>query len=169
MIRLNVTPSLKRLQVQTRKRYFLCKQCQGILLYHDFILVGPVGIWIAGGEAQASTQVEFVNLNSSTNQLPNLPKSINSDPSMFMHNETIMICGGWNNRKTCLKLQEGTWTEYNSLKEKRESAAVVSTTTATFIFGGWESKDTYEYLENNASNWILGTAKIPGGLLADAA
>ena len=30
------------------------------------------------------------------------------------------------------------------MKRERDKAAVVSTTTATFIFGGWRNKDTYE-------------------------
>ena len=47
------------------------------------------------------------------------------------------------------------------MKEERSNAAVVSTTIATFIFGGSESKDTFEYLEKNASDWKLGTAYIP--------
>ena len=128
-------------------------------------LVGPVGIWIAGEqETNQISTVEFIAENNSNSQLvPNLPKSIYDSPSMFLHNETIMLCGGGNNLKTCLKLQEGSWTEYNSLKEERGDAAVVSTTTATFIFGGWGSQDTFEYLEKNTSNWILGKAKIPGG------
>ena len=82
---------------------------------------------------------------------------------MFLHNETIMLCGGKNNQQTCLKLEEDTWTDYNSFKEERFYASVVSTTTATFIFGGWSSIDTFEYLEKKASDWILETAKIPGG------
>ena len=82
---------------------------------------------------------------------------------MFLHNESIMLCGGEKNLKTCLKLQEGTWTEYTSMKRERDKAAVVSTTTATFIFGGWRNKDTYEYLENNAFEWKLGTANITDG------
>ena len=85
---------------------------------------------------------------------------------MFLHNETVMICGGYHNLKTCLKLQEGTWTEYNSLKEERSYAAVVSTHTTTFIFGGDKSEDTYEYLEKNASEWKLGLTKIPGGFIS---
>ena len=102
-------------------------------------------------------------MNNSNNQLvPNLPKIIHDSPSMFLHNETILLCGGENNLKTCLKLQEGTWTEYNSLKEERTDAAVASATTATFIFGGLGSEDTYEYLEKNASEWKLGQTKIPG-------
>ena len=118
---------------------------------------------VAGGSNRNGlASVEAIQINGNKLQLPNLPKYIIDSPSMFLHNETIMLCGGSNNRKTCLKLQEGTWTKYNSLKEKRRDAAVVSTTTATFIFGGLYSKDTYEYLEKNASNWIRGTAKIPG-------
>ena len=123
-------------------------------------------ILIAGGAADLNylplASVEFISKNNSNNRLPNLPKSISASPSMFLHNETIMLCGGQKNFQTCLKLQEGTWTEYNSLKERRSLAAVVSTTTATFIFGGDESRDTYEYLEKNASKWKLGETKIPG-------
>ena len=83
---------------------------------------------------------------------------------MFLHNETIMLCGGGNNLKTCFKLQEGTWTKYNSLKEERRNAAGVSTATATFIFGGHENRDTYEYLEKYESEWKLGETRIPDGL-----
>ena len=103
-------------------------------------------------------------MNNSNNQLvPNLPKIIHDSPSMFLHNETILLCGGENNLKTCLKLQEGTWTEYNSLKEERRVAAVVSTTKATFIFGGsFDSFDSFEYLEKNTSEWKLGETKVPG-------
>ena len=81
---------------------------------------------------------------------------------MFLHNETIMLCGGKNNQQTCLKLEEDTWTDYNSFKEERFYASVVSTTTATFIFGGLGSEHNYEYLEKNASEWKLGQTKIPG-------
>ena len=123
-------------------------------------------ILIAGGTDSNNVPLvsaEFISdgTNNNNNLLPNLPKSIHWSPSMFLHNETIMLCGGENNRKTCLKLQEGTWTEYNSLKEERSNAAVVSTTIATFIFGGSESNDTFEYLDKNASDWKLGTAYIP--------
>ena len=136
-------------------------------LYFSYDLVGPVGLWIAGGYNghNDSTTVEFIAVNNSDNQLvPYLPKSISWSPSMFMHNETIMICGGIDNFKTCLKLQEGSWTEYNSMRVRRDFAAVVSTITATFIFGGSRGKDTYEYLEKNAPEWKLGKIKIPGGL-----
>ena len=136
-----------------------------IFLYN---LVGPVGLWIAGGyggdEFEPSATVEFIAENNSNSQLvPDLPQPISQSPSMFLHNETIILCGGFNNLKTCLKLQEGTWTEYTSMKRERDKAAVVSTTTATFIFGGWRNKDTYEYLENNAFEWKLGTANITDG------
>ena len=125
-------------------------------------------ILIAGGDDQNSKLASAESIISDTNNnlLPNLPKPIHYSPSMFLHNDTIMLCGGKNNQnnpKTCLKLQEGSWTENNSLKKTRVYAAIVSTTTATFIFGGSRSRGTFEYLEQNTSNWILGTAKIPGG------
>ena len=124
-------------------------------------------IMIAGGENLNSVlaSAEFISeTNNNNNGLTNLPKSVFFNPSMFLHNETIMICGGSNNLKTCLKLEEGNWTEYNSLKQERRDATVVSTTTSTFIFGGTFSKDTYEYLEKNGSAWKLGETNIPDGL-----
>ena len=127
-------------------------------------LVGPAGLWIAGGDATAT--VEYIAVNNNNSQfIPNLPTPISSFPSMFLHNETIMLCGGYSNEQSCLKLQEGTWTEYNSLKKERTDAGVVSTTTATFIFGSSysSSTDTYEYLEKDASQWKLGETKIPEG------
>ena len=127
------------------------------------VLVGPVGIWIAGGGwYELSATVEFIPMNNSNSQLiPKLPKTI-CYPSMFQHNEAILLCGGDNNLKTCLKLQGDKWTEYNFLKEERTNAAVVSTNTATFLFGGDKGGDTYEYLEKNASEWKRGETKIPG-------
>ena len=124
---------------------------------------------IAGGEKRKTdlASVEAIQIYGNKQRLPNLPSLISGSPSMFLHNKTIMLCGGDNNLKTCLKLQEGTWTEYNSLKKERKYGAVVSTTTTTFIFGsktGWIlSEDTYEYLEKNASDWKLGKTKIPHG------
>ena len=43
----------------------------------------------------------------------------------------------------------------------RSYSSVVSTTSATFIFGGYYSKDTFEYLEKGALEWKLGETKIP--------
>ena len=127
-------------------------------------LVGPVGLWIAGGRNLdgSTAKVEFIAVNSSSQLAPDLPKTIASYPSMFLHNETIVLCGGYHNEKSCLKLQEGTWTKYNSLKKERSFAAVVSTTKATFIFGGWGNADSFEYLEKNTSEWKLGETKVPG-------
>ena len=140
-----------------------------VLIHVIFLydLVGPFGLWIAGGILDGYEKiatVEFIAENNSNNQLvPNLPKPIHNSPSMFLHNETIMICGGSHNLKTCLKLKEGTWTEYNSLKEERNYASVVSTSTATFIFGGVSKDKTFEYLKKNASEWKLGQIRIPDG------
>ena len=121
-------------------------------------------ILILGGQRTLDpSSGEAIQFNGNKQQLPTLPQPIFSYPSMLLHNEMIMLCGGSNNMKTCLKPQEGTWTNYNSLKIERYNAAVASTNTATFIFGGWGSKDTYEYLEKNSSEWKLGKSKIPGG------
>ena len=119
---------------------------------------------VAGGQDLHSklASVEFISATNESNLLPRLPIQIYDAPYMFLHCETIMVCGGERNLRTCLKLQDGTWTKYNSLKKDRSSASVVLTTKATYIFGGGYSQDTYEYLEKNASTWNLGERKIPG-------
>lgn len=80
---------------------------------------------------------------------------------MFLHNETLVICET-DYTKKCLRLEGGSWTEYNSLNDARDSASSVSTSTTNFIFGGYQRHDyTFEYLEQNSNDWMLGTTNLP--------
>ena len=95
-------------------------------------------------------------------QLPNLPKGIHGSPFMINHNGDILLCGGFNNFQTCLKMEENGWNHHSNLNKVRYYASAVATNTATFIFGGYENNKTYEYLDHGSSNWQEGNVKIPG-------
>ena len=82
---------------------------------------------------------------------------------MVAHDGTILLCGGRVNEKKCLQMDHGTWKEHSTLNAKRAWHSAVTTQTATFIFGGWDSRTTYEYLPKGSTKWIMGKTEIPGG------
>ena len=130
-----------------------------------FLLDKPSAVLIAGGyfNNYSLSSIELISEEYKKNQIPNLPVPIGVSPSMFLHNETIMLCGGYPNNLGCLALMKGAWKYHSILNQKRSYASVATTKYTTFLFGGWESKDTYEYLPNNSSEWQVGKKKIPGG------
>ena len=80
---------------------------------------------------------------------------------MFAHNSTIILSGGWNNSRKCLQLQYGTWKEHSTLNKERVWHSAIATQTATFIFGGCYSAQTYEYLPKDSTKWLMGKTEIP--------
>ena len=82
---------------------------------------------------------------------------------MVAHNGTILVCGGQSNSNKCLKLDHGTWKEHSTLNRRRLYHSAVTTQTATFIFGGFNTSKTYEYLPKDSTEWIKGRTEIPGG------
>merc|ERR1711963_60853 len=117
-------------------------------------------IIIVGGNNTSSVEVLTGDLG--TKQLPNLPRRIESS-SMVLHNETILLCGGYENGQKCLQLDHGTWKEHSTLNELRAYHSTVTTQTATFHFGGWHSESTYEFLPKDSTTWLMGKTEIPGG------
>ena len=101
-------------------------------------------------------------------QLPNLPEDI-SGSSMVKHNGNILVCGGLRNPKQCLKLDHGNWKEHSTLNDTRIMHSVVTTKHTTFIFGGFYSSRTYEYLQKESNTWLTGNNKIPGGFSSGCA
>ena len=96
-----------------------------------------------------------------TKQIPKLSVEI-SYTCMVMHNETILMCGGFDNIQKCLQLDHGTWKEHSTLNEKRNDHSIVQTKKASFIFGGSWSRKTYEYLPKGSTTWVMGETEIPG-------
>ena len=124
------------------------------------LLLGRIfGIIVAGGEG--FSRVDFFTGDLRIKNPPNLPKeSLGS--SMVAHNGTIFLCGGWGNLKKCLQLDYGTWKEHTTLNVERVYHSAVTTQTATFIFGGRNSRTTYEYLPKDSTEWLMGKTEIPG-------
>ena len=129
------------------------------------------GIVITGGfNGEDLTSVEVISSTRNNHlHLPSLPMTISGSPSIFQYNDSIMLCGGWNNLEDCLRLERGKWIHFNTLNHGRTFASVATTTTSTFIFGGSRSPKTYEFLSKNSKVWELGKTRIPGGLLRGSA
>ena len=117
------------------------------------------GIIVAGG--YGSSIVDFLT-GDLRFKLPNLHKNMFGS-SMVSHNGTILLCGGWDNLEKCLQLHCGTWKEHSTLNEKRARHSAVTTEKATFIFGGYHSRTTYEYLPKDSTKWLMGETEIPVG------
>ena len=113
---------------------------------------------IAGG---SKAGVEVLTGDLGTKRLPNLPRKID-ESSMVVHNGTILLCGGRENRQTCLQLNRSTWKNHSVLNMARAGHSTVTTKTATFLFGGGGtfSRKTFEYLQNGSNTWLIGNTEI---------
>ena len=115
-------------------------------------------ILIAG--AFDSKNVEVLTGEFGTIRLPNLPFDVYSNPSIFVQNGTILLCGGNYTEKECQQLDIGTWKRHSTLNVGRVRHSAVTTKQATFLFG---SSKTYEYLPKDSTTWLMGQTDIPGG------
>ena len=123
---------------------------------------------IAGGSLHFdfSQDVNLIPRNAKKIQIPNLPYE-NGYSSMVVHDGAILLCGGTkeshpkNGDLRCLQLEQGAWLEHSTLNHGRIYASAVTTSKATFIFGGITNGTTYEYLPKGSSTWKLGTTEIP--------
>ena len=93
--------------------------------------------------------------------------------SMFIHDGTLMVCGGSLNKHDvyygdepwkCFLLDNSTWKHHSTLNYKRSYSATVTTSKGTFIFGGNQSSKNYEYLPIGSKKWTRGKKnQLPGG------
>ena len=115
------------------------------------------------GPVEQDPAVEVLTGQLGTKKLPNLPKSV-FGPSLVIHKDTILLCGGM---FTCFALDEDyTWKEHSKFNWERSGNSLATTTqTATFVFGGIGSIETYEYLPTNSKRWLLGKNEIPEGFI----
>ena len=92
-----------------------------------------------------------------------MPKAISFQPSLLLTpDHKLILCGGDNNKDTCLELRNNDWKFHSSLNQQRKNAFGVSMKQGVFIFGGWDSPNTtWEWLPNGSSQWENGTNKIP--------
>ena len=119
-----------------------------------------MGGWSGSSLKSADIVPSITNKNCG---LPPLPIGISASPSLILtQNQEILICGGYNNEKTCLEMKQNNWEHHSSnLNEKRRLASAVSMPTGVFIFGGEESKTTWEWLPSGTKVWKNG-GTIPG-------
>ena len=108
-----------------------------------------------------STTVEVLTRDIGTKQLPNLPDEIEGS-SVVMHNGIMLLCGGFYNFQKCLQLDQEIWKEHSTLNTIRVNHSAVTTQTATFLFGGDDSRTTYEYLPKDSIQWLIGKTEISG-------
>ena len=85
------------------------------------------GIIVAGGN---TSSVDFLTGDLRIKHLPNLPERIAAS-NVVSHNGTILLCGGFGNKKKCLQLDDGTWKEHSTLNVGRAWHSAVTTQTAT--------------------------------------
>ena len=127
--------------------------------YSHFQEECPVQLFL---EVGGNTTVEVLTRDLGTKQLPNLPDEIEGS-SVVMHNGIMLLCGGFYNFQKCLQLDQEIWKEHSTLNTIRVNHSAVTTQTATFLFGGDDSRTTYEYLPKNSITWLKGKTEIPGG------
>ena len=129
--------------------------------------VGSTSILVVGGnnERKGDKFTTVEHFSKSVCQVPNLEKTIDDTPSVFVTpiNNHVLVCGGKNNLKSCLRRKDGHWQPYNRLKMERSMSAVATTKHGSFIFGGKMSKTTYEYMPTMTKIWKLGKMNLPKG------
>ena len=108
----------------------------------------------------SSIEVLSNELSFTNKKLAELPKKISGN-SLFLHDDNILLCGGWNNENKCLMLEKDAWKEHSTLHKDRRSASAVTTADRTYIFGGGgDGKVTFEFLPKNSKIWQEGRTKI---------
>lgn len=121
-------------------------------------LVG--GGW--NGENDINT-TEIVPNDKCNRSVRSLPVGISSHPSMILTpEEEILICGGSPSRKKCLELKKNKgWQFHSNLNAKRSWASAVTMPDGVYIFGGYKSKTSWEWLPKGAKEWEWGNNSIP--------
>ena len=117
---------------------------------------------VCGVGSDLTTFTTAITGDLGTIPLATLPGRRIFGSSMVMHNGSMLLCGGTNNEQKCLQLFVGLWKEHSTLNTERYGHAAVTTKSATFIFGGYNSSKTYEYLPKNSQTWLMGKTSIPG-------
>ena len=109
--------------------------------------------------------VEIFTGDMEKKKFPDMPKNFLCT-SVFIHNGTITSVGSildtMMTTSTCIQLDNGTWKQSGNTNDERTSSVTVTTKSATFLFGGESSGNTYEYLPKESSTWLVGKTEIPG-------
>ena len=130
----------------------------GYLIKCNFILSdSSVTVIVGGGYPSFFDTVEVMGKSSHGCIVSTLPYGISAYPSIAYHNEFLILCGGSPpNDKKCLKYENGTWSHFNDLLQRRSHAPHLVMGDSIFIFGGPQSPWSSEYLKQGSTVWQEG-------------
>ena len=136
-------------------------------MHFKFIFSEEMTAFIVGGSDGSSlktTEIIPQGRTCSSNSLPSLPTGIDKQPSLVQTSEEeILLCGGRGNEQKCLELKDNQWQEeHSNLKNSRRYASAVSMPVGILLFGGEDSRTTWEWLPSGTNQWQSGTTIIPG-------
>ena len=129
-------------------------------------------------DSDSSVEIIYPD-HSRINQLPTLPSRFSACFAFVLDGELMLIGqyspqhGSYSQeeliqmKSECLKLVNGSWSHHSHCNSRRlrHSACQASTKDASFVFGGYPSPQTFEYLSKNSSKWEVGQNIIPNGIL----
>ena len=110
---------------------------------------------MSGGKSNTSVKhtIEFVG-NESLNI--KFPSAAVYSPTILVHKSELIVIAA----EYCFIFENGSWVFHSCLNKSRRNAIVVSMPRGIYVFGGYDSPYTSEFLPNGQKNWLEGP-KIP--------
>ena len=150
-----------------------CKNWKKII--EDFKLVEEVSmktrcIIVAYGEDSNNLEILFGDFKNWHNFLTSVLWGY-SHANLALHDGEILRIGGSTRECNKLLFASPNNEHHSILTSLRHAPSVVTTETATFVFGSRSgaSRTTYEYLEKGSTTWQEGKIPIPGGFSCGSA
>ena len=93
-------------------------------------------------------------------RVPNLPRATCCYPPLMVNDNRLIACIGW--QRICWKLVNGRrWQHHSNLMEERSFSSTISLKSGSYIFGGWQSPTSVEFLPHGSSTWTTLSTNIP--------
>ena len=134
-----------------------------IVLYVEFFKKDFEGfvsnsVLIVGGDNEYGNSSEnlFTNPDCSVPNLPNNNRGHSLSLSAGDHK--VLSCGGTNNGHVCheLRPQIGQWTWHSTMTNNRTYSTAISMPNGIYIFGGFDSSTTTDFLPKSSKVWQAG-------------
>ena len=113
---------------------------------------------MVGGTDAGGYDLETAEIIPNKCNILSLPKGITRQPSLILTSgdKNILLCGGFHNYQECFELKEKKWVHHSYLEKERSYAKAITMAIGTFIFGGEEDPNSWEWLPSGSSTWVLG-------------